>query len=673
MSRSIASSPESRQGSKQVFLSSLGNVQIVRMRSRRPSAADYVSAVRQTSRVIAAVAVDVALPHLDRTFDYRVPEGMTVAVGNRVRVLFAGRLVSGVVIAMHDDASHATMDLRAAVSPEVVLTSAYAGLVRAVADRYAGTFADVLRFAVPPRHAKTETAAAALPPVHLSVSRSLEGPLSRVPSLQAFLQRAGRREALRASLAIPTSVDVHAAVADIAAAAVEQASVIIVAPDARDVDRVLAALTALNLEAFVMRAGDGPSVRQRAFTRIAHATRCIVVGTRSAVFAPAQGNGVCIVLSDGHDSLVEPQSPGWHAREVALLRTDVLGWSALLVGYHRSVETQMLIEQGRVKSLDWQRADWRTLSVSCASVPERYEGADPMLQRLRIPPSVFKAVREALQSGSVVLSVAHRGYITGVRCPGCREAARCNTCQGAMGVPAQGKQPRCRVCGTATWVCPWCGGTAVHARTLGIERTREELGRAFPDTPIRIVDAEHPLDSLPDVPHLLLCTAGMEPVSRVPFAVVLDVDIMLARHDLSAAPEAVRRWHDVAASVLPTGRVLIVGAQTAAAVQALVRNDPIGFAEREITERRSAALPPVVHAAVVVAPAGNQAAAEMHAVLPDARLLGPVHRGTDQQTVLLHADRVALGEAVKAVLARRSAAKTLTGISVRMDPLELAT
>ena len=75
--------------------------------------------------MIAAIALDVSLPHLDRTFDYRVPAEFesAIAVGVRVRVGFAGRLVTGIVIELHDDASRATADIRTVVSSAVVLTS----------------------------------------------------------------------------------------------------------------------------------------------------------------------------------------------------------------------------------------------------------------------------------------------------------------------------------------------------------------------------------------------------------------------------------------------------------------------------------------------------------------------------------------------------------------------
>ena len=624
---------------------------------------------------IAAVAVDVALPHLDRTFDYRVPPELEteIAVGQRVRVRFAGRIVTGFVLQLHADSTHATADLRSLVSPSIVLPPAMAALMRAVADRYASTFADVVRFAVPPRHARSETAALEAAPPDPAVGAPIGGVLESVRAIPAFISRTQRGESVAACLEIPSALELPASAAALAAAALEAGSVVVVAPDAREVERIRVALRSLGIDAIVMQAGAGPAARQRAFTTASRAPHNVVVGTRSAVFAPLGGRGTTIVVGDGNDALVEPHTPGWQAREVALLRNATHGWSSLFVARHRSVEVQALVESGAVKPLLWPVDRWRALSVRVEAVPERLEDADPLLRQLRIPPSVFKAIRDALARGPVVLSVPHRGYITSVRCAGCRELARCTQCSGPIAIAAAGEQPRCTLCGMAGWQCPWCSGTQVRHQGIGTERTREELGRAFPNVPVRVVDAEHPLEHLPDSPQLLLVTPGAEPDGRVPLAVVLDADAVLARHDLAAPVEALRRWSEVAALVGPGGRMLVVGASTASAVQAFVRSDPAGFAAAELQQRVSTGLPPARHAAVVEAPVGSTCADEIVDAAPGASVLGPVRSGEGQRWIVLHRDLATLVSAVRSMLGRRSAAKTLAGIGVRIDPLELAT
>ncbi len=108
---------------------------------------------------VARVCVDVGLSHLDRPFDYRVPADLDEAAqpGVRVKVRFAGKLLDGWILDRAETSAHAKLAwLEKVVSPERVLTAEVAALARAVADRYAGSLSDVLRLAVPPRHARVE-------------------------------------------------------------------------------------------------------------------------------------------------------------------------------------------------------------------------------------------------------------------------------------------------------------------------------------------------------------------------------------------------------------------------------------------------------------------------------------------------------------------------------------
>ena len=121
---------------------------------------------------VARVAVDISLAHLDRPFDYLVPARLDAEAvpGCRVRVRFAGQLVDGYLLERTETSEHEgrLSRLERVISPEPVLTPEIFDLARAVADRYAGTLADVLRLAIPPRHATAEREA---PPERTGKSR----------------------------------------------------------------------------------------------------------------------------------------------------------------------------------------------------------------------------------------------------------------------------------------------------------------------------------------------------------------------------------------------------------------------------------------------------------------------------------------------------------------------
>ncbi len=288
---------------------------------------------------MAKVVVDLPLAHLDRPFDYAVSEALheQAVEGCRVKVRFAGRDVDGFIVERSDSTSHVgpLSPLRRVVSPEPVLSPAVLELARLTADRYAGTLADVLRLAVPPRHARVEAEPVrpAQPPLDVPPTELASAWQAEVGG-KAFLTRLSRGERPRAVWNTLPRADWPAHVAAAAAATLSagRGSVICV-PDVREVARVDAALTALLGPGShaVLTADLGPAARYRAFLALARGRVPIVVGTRSAAFAPVRDLGLVTIWDDGDDLFAEPRAPYPHIREVLLLRAH-LEDSALLIG-----------------------------------------------------------------------------------------------------------------------------------------------------------------------------------------------------------------------------------------------------------------------------------------------------------------------------------------------------
>ena len=156
----------------------------VRSRVRKGAPAGPVAIAARNP--VARVLLDVPLAHLDRPFDYLVPEPMSdgAVPGCRVRVRFAGRMVDGFVLERQTASEHtgALTPIDRVVSPEPVLAPEIAQLARVIADRYAGTTADVLRLAVPPRHARAERDVTGAPdrvPAGVEHRATVSGPADR--------------------------------------------------------------------------------------------------------------------------------------------------------------------------------------------------------------------------------------------------------------------------------------------------------------------------------------------------------------------------------------------------------------------------------------------------------------------------------------------------------------
>ena len=153
---------------------------------------------------VARVAVDISLAHLDRPFDYLVPARLDAEAvpGCRVRVRFAGQLVDGYLLERAETSEHQgrLARLERVISPEPVLTPEIFDLARAVADRYAGTLADVLRLAIPPRHATAEREAPPADTPRDPVPKRPEpGSWARYPAGAAFLAGLAEGRPVRAA------------------------------------------------------------------------------------------------------------------------------------------------------------------------------------------------------------------------------------------------------------------------------------------------------------------------------------------------------------------------------------------------------------------------------------------------------------------------------------------
>ncbi len=637
---------------------------------------------------MAKVAVDLPLANLDRPFDYLVPAELdTDAVpGARVRVRFAGQLRDGFVLERTEPGERAGLaDLQKVVSPEPVLTEEVTTLVRAVADHYAGSFADVVRAAVPPRHAATEKARVAEHPEPLLTDRS--GPLASYPGSAGFLDAlaaGGRPRAAWTVLPTPSPAGDWAAGFVEAAAATLAAGrgALLLVPDARHLAQLGQAVTArFGRGSFAVLAADaGPAARYRNFLAASRGSVRLVLGTRAAVFAPVRDLGLIALWDDGNDAWSEPHAPYWHAREVAAMRAHLAGCGLLLAAHARTAEVQQLVARSWLGTIQLAPNDTRRLAAAVrSSAADSHR--DPHAGAARLPHDAFTVVRAGLAAGPVLIQVPRAGYLPVLVCANCRSAARCPNCGQALN-DAGGSGPACRWCGPLLrrWSCSECGGTRLRTPVVGVARTAEEFGKAFPGTPVLQASADHPLAGVGAVPALVLATPGAAPAAAGGYAaaLLLDGELMVGRADLRAGEEALRRWLAVTALVRPAaegGTVMVVADAGIREVQALVRLDPVGYAERELADRASAGFPPAVKLLTVEgAPAAVTAALAAVELPATTQVLGPFEVPVDGPDPLARVTlRCPLGEAaelvgrLRAMLSVRAARKE-PPIRVRVDP-----
>jgi primosomal protein N' (replication factor Y) len=646
---------------------------------------------------VARVAVDIPHAHLDRPFDYLVPERLAAAAqpGTRVRVRFAGQHIDGFILQRVSASEHVgrLAYLERVVSPEQVLTPEIAGLARAVADRYAGTLADVVRLAVPPRHATTESEPRGEPAER--PERPDPGPWERYPAGPAFLDAiAAGRPARAAWTALPGLTWPEEIARAAAASAATGRGTVIVVPDSKDLARVGEALTAVKAAHVSLTADLGPAERYRRWLAALRGDVLIAAGTRAAMFAPVRDLGLVVLWDDGDDLHTDPRAPYPNAREVLALRAHRARAAALIGGFARTTELTQLADSGWARTLEAGRGTVRATapSVRPAAV-EADLGRDAAATTARLPTLALRTARAALADGPVLVQVPRRGYLALIACARCRAPARCAVCGGPLRLAGAHEVPDCRWCGALAgdWACVNCGGRKTRAVVTGAERTAEELGRAFPGVPVRTSGRSADgaglsvLATVPDQPALVIATPGAEPVAPYAAALLLDGWAMLGRPSLRAAEETLRRWLGAAALVRPSGTVLVHADAGLPAVQALMRWDPVWFAERELADRAELSFPPTVRMASVSGTTDGVASL-LSSLESGFEILGPVpvenRKGAAPETdafeeesrALVRAPRpagAALARALQAAQAARSARKEGGGVRVQLDPAEL--
>ncbi|WP_144796132.1 primosomal protein N' [Microbacterium paludicola] len=593
------------------------------------------------SRRIARVVLDSPLPQLDRLFDYALPEALgEVPAGVRVRVPLrtAGRMIDAYVVevAEEDDAERPLSEVESVVSDVPVLPERLYRLARRAADRAAGSASDILRLVIPKRQVRVEKAwkadAVATAPAPDARERA-DAVLDEYEGLIDVLDARGRA----AVEAIPGVRDDRPRWTELLSAAATRvlaagSSVILAVPDHRDLDRLMTALEASAPVDAIVRLDSRQTnpERYRAFLRTLEGAPCIVVGNRSAVYAPVRA-GLVAVWDDGNALFSEPLAPYVHARDAMLIRQEQEGSALLFTAHTRTTDVERLVQHGW---LDDVRARRRVLPRIVLSSPQEMEQPAQ-----RVHSGAFTAARAATADGPVLVQVARPGFSPTLVCAECRAPARCAHCGGPLGAAHRGAVPVCGWCGRSAraWHCPSCSSTSLRLASSGSERTADELGRAFPGVRVIVADGAHPVETVSAKPALVVATRGAEPLADGGYRAVLLLDgpRMLQAPDLRIGESCLRWWSNAAALAAPGAPVHLVGVDGPIG-RALATWTQPAYARAELETRAPLHLPPATRVALVEGASASvtRAIDALRALpLPSDAVLGPVPVDDDEGRV----------------------------------------
>jgi primosomal protein N' (replication factor Y) len=268
--------------------------------------------------------------------------------------------------------------------------------------------------------------------------------------------------------------------------------VLVVVPEIAEAGTVAARLAdGTGASVAVLHSGLSARERRAAWTRARSGRVDIIVGTRSALFAPLTRLGLIVLDDEPNAAYKSDAAPRYHARDVACRRARLEGTRLMFGAAAPSVEMYAAAAAGDLSVI---RVPARRPRPAVSVVDMRAEeqrGHIGYLSR-----ALVQGISRHLRArGGVVLLVARRGYARVLLCRECGAAVRCPSCGVAMAYERDGGAVRCGVCGRAgpaPDVCPRCGGVGLRGVGAGTRRIEEVVRRLFPALRMARLDAETP-------------------------------------------------------------------------------------------------------------------------------------------------------------------------------------
>jgi primosomal protein N' (replication factor Y) len=601
---------------------------------------------------VARVLVDTGVFHLDQKYDYSVSEKLSdvVVPGVRVQLPFGNRETEGIVVerVAQPERAGTLKTISKVLSPHVVATPALLDLIDKAADFYCCNPWDLVRSAIPPRVAGVDKE---IPVVHQASHVSK----SRKPTVfQSF----------------KPFVSSHEQISDIVSDFKNLGSVLIVAPDERDVEKIVESLSSTFNDVLKLSSASTREERYRNFLLSMRLDSSIVVGTRSAIFAPVRNLAAIIIYKESSPDHYELRAPGWNSSAIAKMRAESEGLALVLTGFTPSVRVAHEIDARTIKFVNQ-----RTQVNVQAFVP-----SDGTL----LPGRIFSEIKKALKKGPVLFIAPRKGYGNALLCSHCRNVALCK-CGGRLSVASKGLAPTCAHCGSSfpAWRCSYCDRDKQYLAGRGIDRAAEEISRAFPGFPVVISAGDVIKESVDSKPALVLSTPGAQPQVNGGYAavVVLDAIRFFSHTDINGQERARELLFETASMVNVDGQVLLVLDDSHPVVAAIARWNIAPLLKRELADRDELMLPPSVSSAVLVtdqavAPvivSGLKKALEDSRLPTSTRIYGPTLLPKGQAKIVVHVSHGESSDLAKILheLQRKRSISKKDLLTLRIEPYSL--
>ncbi|HYN21898.1 MAG TPA: primosomal protein N' [Thermoanaerobaculia bacterium] len=244
----------------------------------------------------------------------------------------------------------------------------------------------------------------------------------------------------------------------------------------------------------ILHSGLGTGERQQEWERVRRGEARVVLGPRSALFAPVPDLGLLVVDEEQDTAYKQDNAPRYHARDLALVRARDAGAAALLVSATPSLESRLNVERGKLELLRLtERAGQGTLPEGIL-VDLRQEGASRRPGDIHFSERLRLEITQALADGDqIILLRNRRGYSPILLCRACGEDMRCPDCGLPRTYHRRLRRLICHYCGStlsAPARCPTCGEEALEPIGAGTERVEEDFKELFPEAAVDVLDRD---------------------------------------------------------------------------------------------------------------------------------------------------------------------------------------
>jgi primosomal protein N' (replication factor Y) len=385
--------------------------------------------------------------------------------------------------------------------------------------------------------------------------------------------------------------------------------------------------------------------RHDEWLRIRNGGARIVIGARSAVFAPLKNIGLIVVDEEHESSYKSDTAPKYDTIEVAVRRARQQGAVALLGSATPSLVSDYRAGKGYYERLRLkERYNKNPLpAVSVVDMREELRNGNKTVFSVEL----YKAASEALSVGKqVILFLNRRGYAPFISCRSCGYVMKCPDCEISLTYHMDGGDARCHYCGRrarAPEICPECGGRHIKLFGAGTEKVEESARKIFPDVPVARLDTD--TASSKDGARRILSDfkkgrtrilIGTQMVAKgldfgnVGFVGVISADVTLNVPDFRAAERTFQLITQAAGRAgrgeTPGNVVVQTYAPGHFAVEAAAAHDYAAFREAELPLREAMLYPPFSDLALVTVAAKEQDDAKADA----ERLADALRTGADE-------------------------------------------